>query len=432
MRAQLQTRTNVAPAPPFLASVHGGLLQRKCACGQHTIAGGECEECRKKSLTLQRRAVSVAEPAEVPPIVHEVLRSPGQPLDPATRAFFEPRFGHDFSGVQVNSSVPATMQPHLIIGGPSEDLEQEADVMAEGVTHISWLKAGRAYDFSGVRIHADAKAAESARAVNALAYAVGRDLVFGAGQYAPGTMAGNKLLAHELTHVIQQQAARVSGSPAAILQRSEVNYLEQVVGNEAKPYLEKFDRSVEEIDKILTGATGPEADELREAAVHLRALRAAGKVTAWYTSGGLHYASYDNASGELRLHITFSAATFPGTLIHEAIHELHAGRYPKLSNMYAEALAAGGTTKESLGALLLKWKAWTEYWAYRRAVEFDNLRQTPEFRRDPHAAALEEKDVKASIARVRKVAGEDFEPWAWTPPPKYRAKPRPEPARKVK
>jgi hypothetical protein len=67
------------------------------------------------------------------------------------------------------------------------------------------------HDFSQVRVHADEKAAESARAVNALAYTVGRDVVFGTGQYAPGTMAGRKLLAHELAHVVQQD-----GSPGPI------------------------------------------------------------------------------------------------------------------------------------------------------------------------------------------------------------------------
>jgi hypothetical protein len=69
------------------------------------------------------------------------------------------------------------------------------------------------FDFSQVRVHTDAQAAESARAVNALAYTVGSDIVFGAGQYAPGTAAGKRLLAHELTHVVQQ------GSKPAALQR---------------------------------------------------------------------------------------------------------------------------------------------------------------------------------------------------------------------
>jgi len=63
------------------------------------------------------------------------------------------------------------------------------------------------YDFSGVRVHTDAKAAESAQAVNARAYTVGQNTVFGASQYAPGTSAGKQLLAHELAHVVQQKGA---------------------------------------------------------------------------------------------------------------------------------------------------------------------------------------------------------------------------------
>jgi Domain of unknown function (DUF4157) len=93
------------------------------------------------------------ESATVPPLVGEVLSASGQPLDQSTRTFMESRFAHDFSRVQV---------------------------------------------------HTDAKAAESAQAVQARAYTVGRDVVFGAGQYAPGTLAGKRLLAHELTHVVQQ------------------------------------------------------------------------------------------------------------------------------------------------------------------------------------------------------------------------------------
>lgn len=60
------------------------------------------------------------------------------------------------------------------------------------------------HDFSGVRVHTDARAASSARAVNAIAYTVGWDVVFAAGSYSPGTIEGDRLLAHELTHVLQQ------------------------------------------------------------------------------------------------------------------------------------------------------------------------------------------------------------------------------------
>jgi hypothetical protein len=103
--------------------------------------------------------------AEVaPPIVHDVLRASGQPLDAATRAFVEPRFGHDF---------------------------------------------GR------VRVHADAHAARAASAVGARAFTVGHDLVFGAGEYAPHGERGRRLLAHELAHTLQQE-----GAGQGVLQRT--------------------------------------------------------------------------------------------------------------------------------------------------------------------------------------------------------------------
>lgn len=66
------------------------------------------------------------------------------------------------------------------------------------------------HDFSNVRVHTDAKAAESAVAVNALAYTAGRDMVFAAGQYAPASIAGKKVLAHELTHVVQQRKGGIA------------------------------------------------------------------------------------------------------------------------------------------------------------------------------------------------------------------------------
>lgn len=153
MLAHLRTVDSGASSQA-LKQAPAGVLQRKCACGTRTPAGGECEACGKKKLNLQRRAVEGrGESPEIPSVVHEVLRSPGQPLDAPTRAFMEPRFGHDFSDVKV---------------------------------------------------HTDATAAESARAVNALAYTVGRDVVFGSGEYKPGTTDGQSLLLHELTHVVQQ------------------------------------------------------------------------------------------------------------------------------------------------------------------------------------------------------------------------------------
>lgn len=175
--------------------IPSGLLQRKCTCGGTPGMDGECEECRQKRLSLQRRATNQAEPATVPPIVHDVLRSPGQPLDAQTRAFMEPRFGHDFSQV---------------------------------------------------RVHTNARAGESATAVNALAYTVGRNVVFGTGQYAPGTMEGRRLLAHELTHVVQQKSsqtvvpqAKLEVNRSGDVSEKEANEVSSQVISSAQPPMQR-------------------------------------------------------------------------------------------------------------------------------------------------------------------------------------------------
>ena len=198
-----------------VTSVPTGTLQRQCTCGNHT-AGGECEACKqKRDGILQRAATDAAHMGQVPPIVHDVLRSPGQPLDAATRGFFEPRFSYDFSGVQIHSKAATQVQGRMTIGERRDSFEQEAEAVADAIQRLPALRRldtsmslpvapTRTYDLSQVRIHTDPRAAESARAVNALAYTVGHNIVFGTGQFAPGTRIGDRLLAHELTHVIQQ------------------------------------------------------------------------------------------------------------------------------------------------------------------------------------------------------------------------------------
>ena len=215
-----QTKTNAASSSrEAVLSMPPQFLQRKCGgCGQHTVAGGGCSECEKEKGLLQRsatsnEAMSNEAKGEAPPIVHEVLRSPGQPLDASTRAFFEPRFGHDFSQVRTQPAMQRSPQSTLQIGSPSDRFEQEADGVADrvvesratGLPRESGMGSG--YDFSQVRVHTDAKAAESAREVNALAYTVGRDIVFAEAQYNPHTTEGKRLLAHELQHVTQQTGA---------------------------------------------------------------------------------------------------------------------------------------------------------------------------------------------------------------------------------
>lgn len=175
-----------------------GMLQRKCGCGHDNSGGGECASCRKKQEgALQRFPLHEPATGNAPPVVHEVLGSPGQGLDAGTRALMEPHFGHDFSNV---------------------------------------------------RIHTDDKAAASARAVNAQAYTVGRDIVFGAGSYAPGQSGGRQLLAHELTHVMQQSAF---SAPAGNIR----------IGEEGDAFEQEAESNARSMTGAHTGAgpTGPQA-----------------------------------------------------------------------------------------------------------------------------------------------------------------------------
>src|SRR5258708_11096297 len=75
-------------------------LRRTCSCGEHTGGGDQCDGCKKQDMMLHRDAVAPSGPATAPPIVHDVLRSPGQPLESKTRAALEPDFGHDFIRVR--------------------------------------------------------------------------------------------------------------------------------------------------------------------------------------------------------------------------------------------------------------------------------------------------------------------------------------------
>ena len=185
MSARAVTPTAAAPVA-VVTPLQRPLLQRTCDCGEHT-GGGECEGCKKKKKTsLQRHASGSAAPAILPPIVHEVLRSPGQALDDGTQTYFTSRFGHDFSHV---------------------------------------------------RVHTDQRAAESAQAVGALAYTTGRNVVFGAGQYRPGTKTGQQVLAHELAHVLQthkrgghaEQSPRAVSHPADAAEREATTAARQVM-----------------------------------------------------------------------------------------------------------------------------------------------------------------------------------------------------------
>ena len=170
------------PAPPHQALEFSSLVsvntpaQRKCSC-----AGGvSCPKCEEEEH-LQRQAAPSADSMSADTVPSSVGKlGSGQRLNPAIRSFFEPRFGRDLSQV---------------------------------------------------RVHTNTEAAQSARAVNALAYTQGPNVVFGEGQYQPSSPSGLRLFAHELTHVTQQGYAAPLESktndnsmqvPSGFIQRNEV------------------------------------------------------------------------------------------------------------------------------------------------------------------------------------------------------------------
>ncbi|MFQ5881378.1 MAG: DUF4157 domain-containing protein [Candidatus Methylomirabilales bacterium] len=158
---QRTTRVMVSPAPR--------VVQRKCT-GCATAA--PCSACEAEERELvQRKAGPGVGTASIPDNVFQ-NSGVGWPLDLSTREFMESRFGHDFSQV---------------------------------------------------RLHADAQAARDAKALNAQAFTIGRDIYFGASRYQPNTTAGRHLLAHELTHTVQQGSAS-TGAFGGAQARLEVSH----------------------------------------------------------------------------------------------------------------------------------------------------------------------------------------------------------------
>jgi len=164
---------HINPPAPEARARNTGFLQRDCSC-----AGGseECEECAPPG-PMQRHSPapeSISQSTAIPSQVQEAVGRGGAPLDSQTREFMESRFGHDFSRV---------------------------------------------------RVHTDAQASASARAVQANAYTVGSDIAFRSGLYTPATNQGRALLAHELAHVVQQNSGAplpsgIDGGPADPLEIS--------------------------------------------------------------------------------------------------------------------------------------------------------------------------------------------------------------------
>ncbi len=247
-----------------MVPANAGVLQRACACGQHTSAGGECEGCKEKRRDLQRpsRFLQGGEDKG-----EGMYGSPGSAQVSGMSSDLMTNFGHDFSGVRTQSAAAEHIQTRLLVNQPGDVYEQEAEQVAEQVLKMpepgpqrqglaereigkgysptgslvqqqvgsgagldsgsvdishdilgstnqpldgtvrAYLEPRFGHDFSQVRVHRDTTAVTLNQRLNARAFTVGKEIYFGQGQYNLGSSSGMKLLAHELTHTIQQGAS---------------------------------------------------------------------------------------------------------------------------------------------------------------------------------------------------------------------------------
>src|SRR5260221_11630859 len=269
------------------ATVQTGLLQRKCACGGVPGVDAQCSECSEKQLSLQGNTVdqqNTLVSASITPLaghnlsrlpVHPnnstmlqtklVVNEPGdkyeQEADQVAERVMrssESEYSQAASFSQNSSSYPIQRkhpQGEEVNRQPEqEEAEREEDeslqaktfsgekpaITSEIQTQINSIRgnghvlppsyrkqmeAHLGHDFSQVKIHTDTHAAETAHALHARAYTIDQDIIFGSGQFAPETYEGKKLLAHELTHVVQQSPARAT--PQKIYRQTETQPVEQ-------------------------------------------------------------------------------------------------------------------------------------------------------------------------------------------------------------
>lgn len=224
MKVALQRKSHpVATAPATFKPA--GVTRKKCACGDSPSAG-QCDDCAEERPGVQRRTIDAGDDgnphereAEAmaarvagmsPPGRSSSLSSPSgsHPLPLSMRSFMEPIFGHDFSRV---------------------------------------------------RVHRDGRAAESARELNAQAYTMGTDITFGSYQYAPHTEDGRRLLAHELTHVVQQS----SGTAGAGGVQCRNLASPRLAGNS------RFERVLDNRSVIEVGDRGPEVRQIQQLLIDL-------------------------------------------------------------------------------------------------------------------------------------------------------------------
>src|SRR6266545_990960 len=228
-------------ADRIMRSVSPAVIQRKYAASSD---GAPCEQCRNEEKLQAKEASGGA--ADASPAVERSLtslRGGGEPLPTPVRTFFEPRL---------------------------------------------------AADLSKVRVHTNSQAEQSTRAIGAKAFTSGQDVVFGRGQYAPETGEGQRLLAHELTHVVQQTGPGDSAVPPTNVRRQVDPNASGTTTPIATPSSEPVQAGPPSFDPLAVDVAGMRNDTLTSELM---------RVDDWFAahgSGDPDYAAYDTLRGRLR------------------------------------------------------------------------------------------------------------------------------------
>jgi hypothetical protein len=225
-------------AAPVAAPPDAVLLQRACSA---------CSE----EEDLHRDTDPGVSPRPATQNVNDVVSSSGQPLPAAVRGRVEARLAHSFGGVRVSAANTSRLPSRYRLSQRDDPSERHAERVAASARSPSASASSRP-DLSLVRVHTGSDAAAAARSVAARAFTLGNHVVFGQGQFAPDSPAGEQLLVHELSHVLQ-----TGGQIGAGLHRDqtkETQLPQQMFGCEGRSDLTvDFARFVRDRHKIIAG-----------------------------------------------------------------------------------------------------------------------------------------------------------------------------------
>ncbi len=184
-------------------SLPSGILHRKCACGGAQGPTGECAACRrKKERAGARSSLAISQPNDpleirADQLAERVMRMPDV-ADGAATGAGRPTTAGGTTGSTTYASTGVAERVRSLSGGRQLPASERG-----------FFESRFGHDFRRVRVHSGAEASSLAQAVEARAFTLGSEIVFGAGEYQPTTAGGKRLLAHELAHVQQQQPTSI-------------------------------------------------------------------------------------------------------------------------------------------------------------------------------------------------------------------------------